>query len=134
MLRSSRGCSLLEVLVATSIVAVGVAALAQLIAFGARANRFAGYTTRAAVLAQQKMEELVPEAATGLTPSPADALDRDVDGYSDVIDGAFARRWSIQPLPGSPNDTVVLQVLVVNARDPGSVRARIVCTRTRRGF
>ena len=55
-----RGYSLLEVLIAVTIVAVGVAALAQLVGFAVHANLRARDTTVAAVLAQQKIEELLP--------------------------------------------------------------------------
>ena len=152
-MRVSRGFSLLEVLVATTIMLVGVAGLAQSFVLASRANRAAHTTTVAVLLAQQKMEQLraltwrfdaagaavgdattdltvVPEAATGgtgLTPSPADALGQNTLGYCDFVDegghvlgggtaappGAiYARRWSIDPLPASPANTLVLQVLV----------------------
>jgi hypothetical protein len=123
-----------EVLIAISIVAGSVAAVAQLVALGARANRLARHTTLAVVFAQQKMEELMPDAAAGLTPSPPGALDRDVDGFSDVVDGAFTRRWSVDPLPGGSAGAVVLQVLVADARNPATVRAHLTSTRTRQGF
>src|ERR1043166_4220241 len=93
---SEGGFSLLEVLVATTMMAVGLTALAQLFALSTRTNHSARTTTYAAVLAQQKMEQLrgltwgfdnlglpitdtttnisvVPEVAnggTGLSPSP----------------------------------------------------------------
>lgn len=66
-------------------------------------------------------------AGAGLNPSPANSLDENVAGYVDYLnahgvhvgtgttppDGAvFIRRWSIQPLPTNPNNTIVLQVLV----------------------
>jgi Tfp pilus assembly protein PilV len=54
-----RGCSLIEVLVATSIVAVTVGGLAQLTALAARANVQAGRTSFAVVVAQQKTEEIL---------------------------------------------------------------------------
>jgi Tfp pilus assembly protein PilV len=54
------------VLVATTIMVVGVAALAQLTVLAARANRTAHTMTVAAVLAQQKMEQL---RGLGLSPS-----------------------------------------------------------------
>jgi type II secretory pathway pseudopilin PulG len=133
-MRGSRGCSLLEVLVATSLVAVGLVAVAQLVALGSNANRLSRQTTVAAVLAQQKMEELVAEADAGLTESPAGALEGNVAGFFDTIDGAFVRRWSIEPLPASPNNTVVLQVLVVDARNARAVKARVVSARARRGL
>jgi hypothetical protein len=63
----------------------------------------------------------------GLNPSPTDSLDENRDGYVDFLDAngswvgggteapanaAFVRRWSIQPLPTNPNNTIVIQVLV----------------------
>jgi type II secretory pathway pseudopilin PulG len=129
-----RGCSLVEVLVALGIVAGGVTAVAQLMALGAAVNRAARRTTSAAVLAQQKMEELAPAAATGVEPSPSGTLARNVDGYTDTIEGVFTRRWSIDPLPGDASGAVVLQVVVIDARSPARVATRLVSVRTRQGF
>jgi prepilin-type N-terminal cleavage/methylation domain-containing protein len=142
-----RGYSLLEVLVATTIVVVGVAALAQLIAFATHTSLRARETTTAAILAQQKMEELLPQATTELTPSPADALARNVDGYSDFVESsghtlgggpapppgsAYLRRWSMDPLPDSRTNTWILQVVVADLR--GLVLARVVTTRAGHAF
>jgi prepilin-type N-terminal cleavage/methylation domain-containing protein len=155
------GFSLLEVLVATSIMTVGVAALAQLAGLSLYANVPARRTTVAPVLAQQKIEELVAEAAVGgLAPSPAGTLASDVAGYCDFVDragrplgagpvapadSAYARRWSIEPLPASPAHTSILQVLVIDLRHyaagnatPSGVRlpgdARIVAAAAGRAF
>jgi prepilin-type N-terminal cleavage/methylation domain-containing protein len=64
---------------------------------------------------------------TGLNPSPTNALDVNTAGYVDFLDkrgqwvgtgstppptAQYVRRWSIQPLPTNPNNTLVLQVLV----------------------
>jgi len=125
------GFSLLEALVATGIMTVGVAALAQLVAWSLYANGQARQTTVAPLLAQQKIEELIAEAAAGgLSPSPTGTLAADVAGYCDFVDragrslgagpapadGAYARRWSIEPLPASPAHTSILQVLVIDLR------------------
>ena len=63
----------------------------------------------------------------GLNPSPSNALDANTQGYVDFLDkrgqwvgtgstppptAQYIRRWSIQPLPTNPNNTLVLQVLV----------------------
>jgi type II secretory pathway pseudopilin PulG len=63
----------------------------------------------------------------GLTPSPDNALSANVSGYVDFIgrDGnslgggpqvpqgtIYVRRWSVEPLPTNPNNTLILQVLV----------------------
>jgi prepilin-type N-terminal cleavage/methylation domain-containing protein len=142
-----RGYSLLEVLVATTIVVVGVAALAQLIALATSTSLRARQTTMAAVLAQQKMEELLPQATTELTPSPADALVRDVEGYSDFVEGsgrslgsgpappagsAFLRRWSMDRRPDARNNTWMLQVLVTDLRS--RVLARLITTKAGHAF
>jgi prepilin-type N-terminal cleavage/methylation domain-containing protein len=132
-----RGFSLLEVLVATTIVAVGVSALAQLVGIAAHTQRRATQSTLSAVLAQEKIEELLAEDAGTLAPSPADALGHDVDGFADFIDpaghtlggspvapqgSAYLRRWSIDALPGSRNVTWVLQVLVIDLRSRAATR------------
>jgi hypothetical protein len=63
----------------------------------------------------------------GLNPSPANCMKSNTPGYVDFLDqfgnwvgtGAnppvsayYIRRWSIEPLPTNPNNTLVLQVLV----------------------
>jgi prepilin-type N-terminal cleavage/methylation domain-containing protein len=52
------GFSLLEVIIATSLLTVAVSSLAHLFVISARANTSARATTYASVLAQQKMEQL----------------------------------------------------------------------------
>lgn len=64
---------------------------------------------------------------SGLNPSPATSLAENTLGYVDYLDqhgnyvgtgampgagAVYIRRWSIQPLPTNPNNTLVLQVLV----------------------
>lgn len=170
---------------ATTIVITGVVALAQLFALATHANLHAKQMTFAAILAQQKMEQLnglawsvdalglpvsdlttdttvVPEATgggTGLTPSPAGALGRNVEGYFDFVDrrgsvlgggpappagSAYLRRWSIEPMPTSANNTLILEVLVTDLRNRGADittvatrqpdEARIVGAKTRKAF
>jgi type II secretory pathway pseudopilin PulG len=68
----------------------------------------------------------------GLTPSPDNALSANTDGYVDYLDrygvalggGAqvpantvYVRRWSVEPLPTNPNNTLILQVLVFSVGD-----------------
>jgi type II secretory pathway pseudopilin PulG len=94
----------------------------------------------------------------GLTPSPDNSLSANVDGYVDYIDrdgvslggGAqvpdgtiYIRRWSVEPLPTNPNNTLILQVLVFARNDRendgnGAVlnrvrdEARLVTVKTRK--
>jgi len=181
---ADRGFSLIEVLVATTILAVALSALAQLFAVSTKANTSARSTSFAAILAQQKMEQLrgltfgfdnlglpisdtttdvttVPETLAGgpgLSPSPAGTLSQNTGGYCDFLDErgnplgggtvppattAYIRRWSVEPLPTNPNNTLVLQVLVTRLRNRGTAdqttdvkrlpdEARMVSLKTRK--
>src|SRR5947207_1671073 len=106
------GFSLLEVLVATTLLAAALAAVAQLFAVATKSNFSAKATTFASLLAQQKMEQLrgltygfdvlglpltdtttditvAPESVTGgkgLSPSPAGTLGQNMSGYCDFLD------------------------------------------------
>lgn len=108
----ARGFSILETLMATTLMVVAVASLGQLFALSTQRNTSSKNTTFAAVLAQQKMEQLrslrwgfdtlglptsdtttdttvVPETAaggTGLSPSPTNTLQQNTLGYVDYLD------------------------------------------------
>lgn len=73
---------------------------------------------------------------SGLAASPADSLEQNTVGYVDYLDAdgkwvgtgtnpapatAYVRRWSVQPLPANPNNTLVLQVRVMPLREADSV-------------
>lgn len=93
-------------------------------------------------------------AGAGLSPSPRGALAQNTAGYCDFLDAAgqplgggavppatavFVRRWSVEPLPSNPADTLVLQVIVTRAvrgaaaRGPLPDDARIVSVKGRKG-
>src|SRR5438477_928790 len=174
-----RGFSLVEVLIAITILTASVVSLAQLFAIATRANSGARATTYASVLAQQKMEQLrglawgfdpqglpfsdistditvIPERSNGgvgLSLSPGNALSISTAGYCDYVDAfgnslgggsvppagtVYIRRWSIEPLPADPADSLVLQVLVTTARNRSAAatrlpnEARIVSVKTRK--
>ena len=177
------GFSLIEVLIATLILAIALVSLAQLFALSTKSNMGARNTTYTAVLAQQKLEELrsltwgfdtlglpisdtttntavspeTPAGGTGLAPSPSGSLGANIDGYVDYVGqfgnklgggGAppagtvYVRRWSVEPLPSNPNNTLILQVLVFRNRDRGTAdngagtvlpeEARLVTVKTRK--
>jgi len=144
-MKRADGFSLLEALIALTVLSVGVGGLAQLSVLAIKASDAARRMSIASVAADQKLETLtalswgfdefgiaVQDAALAL--SPADSLARNHDGYFDYLDAAgrvvvdaadetpidavaFVRRWSIQPLPDRPLTTIVIQVLVV----PGTI-------------
>ncbi len=82
----------------------------------------------------------------GLQSSPDNALSANVDGYVDYVDrlgntlggGPFAptntvfvRRWSVEPLPTNPNNTLILQVMVFSLNDRPDDGVGQVLDRTR---
>jgi prepilin-type N-terminal cleavage/methylation domain-containing protein len=67
------------------------------------------------------------QSGTGMNPTPANALEENTTGCVDFVDAngtwvgtgstppataVYIRRWSIQPLPTNPNNTLIIQVLV----------------------
>lgn len=128
------GFGLVEVMIATGILAVGLVSLVQLSLLAQAANRSAALVTVAALLAQDKMEQLRglrwPEATTSCceyfdvhgAPLPA--------GAGAPAGTAFVRRWAIEALPALPESARVLQVWVAPAR--GAAPVRLVSIRARR--
>ena len=96
-------------------------------------------------------------SAVGLSPSPSGALTSNISGYVDYLDAkgcvlgggsnapngtVYIRRWSVEPLPTNPNNTLILQVLVTRrtnrgVADAGNVarlpeEARLMSIKTRK--
>ena len=127
--RPQRGFSLVEVLFALVVLSVAVSGLAHLFTVAAYTNARARATTYAAVLAQQKMEQLrglaygfdpsgvpvtdvdtditvqpeLPSGGAGLQPSPLGALAADTVGYVDYVDASGATLGGVAagPPPGT---------------------------------
>lgn len=80
----------------------------------------------------------------GLTPSPSGALLIDTDGFVDYLDASgrvvgtsspapvgseYVRRWAITPVPASPDDALVLQVMVASLHAERRQGPRLDATR-----
>ncbi len=89
-----RGFSLVEALVAATILIVALGALAQLFAFSTRANQIARAITVRTMLARQKMEDLRLQRSPPIGGSLVD----DVSGFHDSPRNGYVRRWSIETL------------------------------------
>jgi len=87
-----------------------------------------------------------PTDGVGLRPSPGNALASNANGYVDYLDRfgnslgggvtppvntVYVRRWSVEPLPTNPNNTLILQVLVFSLRDRPNVGGGVVLDRIR---
>jgi hypothetical protein len=152
---SAHGFSLVEALIAIALLTLVAWGVVQLVLSARRSVETARRVTVGSALAGEKLEQLrslvfaydaagvpltdldtdltvvpeVPGGGVGLQPSPADALQRNIDGYCDFLDGsgdaiagglplpaaAFVRRWSIRPLAAAPGDAQVIQVRVLDA-------------------
>jgi type II secretory pathway pseudopilin PulG len=130
--RSERGFSLLEALVATAVLATGIATLAQLAFMAMRATERARLVSFATIVAEAKMEDLRAAAAASDDPmphSPADSLEANTAGFCDFLDrfgnsiaGAgdpppntvYVRRWSVGAVAVNPT-LVLIQVQVARA-------------------
>jgi len=153
---SARGFTLVETMIAISIVAVALTALAQLFMIAAQADADARRASFASILATQKIEQLRSlgadldqQGSTSLGANVAGACDfldeygRSLGSGSSPLPGTvYIRRWSVEPIASDP-DTFVLQVAVFprlwrNGVDPAGVDARalggaqIVTVKTRR--
>ena len=111
----------MEVLIASTLLTIGLIAAARLFAASTLANAGSRTVTTATVLAVEKLEELRALALDdpAMERSPPDSLALDVAGYSDHPDAQFIRRWSIEPLPSYPDAAVVVRVAVIRPGAPG---------------
>jgi prepilin-type N-terminal cleavage/methylation domain-containing protein len=151
--RLTHGFSLVELLLAMALLTLVAWGMVQLILSTRASVDVARRVTVGSALAGEKVEQLrslvfaydgagtavtdretdltvVPErpgGGVGLRSSPADALQRNVEGYCDFLDGrgravagvpssgaAFVRRWSIRPLAAAPDDGLIIQVRVLD--------------------
>jgi prepilin-type N-terminal cleavage/methylation domain-containing protein len=153
MAARDQGFSLIEALVAMTIMLVTVLPLVQLLTTSTQSNATARANSLATLLAVAKVEALrsIEWDAAALAPSPGGALLTNTPGYVDYLDGrgtllndpglptgsappgaVYVRRWSIEAPPAAPN-TLVLQVVVRRSPDRGvaesvrmtAVRARV---------
>ncbi len=86
---NKRGFSLLEVLVAISILSVGILATASMQGAATRSNVIADTRTRATTLAADRIEKLVSTPITDWSNPPPTLTDADNDGQSGLDDTGF---------------------------------------------
>ncbi len=105
LLRDKKGFTLLEVLIAICLLAVGMMGLVSLQSRGIRSNDLGNRTTQAVALAQDKLEDLIDQctrtATKTLTPGASSDGGRIDETGAINADGMFSRTWAISPV-GSP--------------------------------
>jgi type II secretory pathway pseudopilin PulG len=126
------GFSLLEVVVALSLLITLSVGVATVFVSSGRAVAAARAAALGSVLVRDKLEQLrtLPLDDPALVPVGLDTLRGDVDGYHDAPLPRLRRRWSIAVLPAHPTLAIVLQVNVLT--DDGRLVAGAVMIRTRK--
>jgi Tfp pilus assembly protein PilV len=132
MVNRDEGFTLLEVLIATGLMATSVISLAHLFVLATQAHLGSRAMTFGTLLASQKIEQLRSAAFSG---GPAQGEDA-VDGYGQLLEGgavvpAFRRTWTVTPLPSHPSQAVVVTVVVSSATDANRA-VRLTTIRSRR--
>ena len=107
ILTNTKGFTLIEVLMAMTILSVGILAIASLQISAVHNNGLGNLITQATMLAQEKMESLKStDDITALT----DGSDTNIDHYGDS-GGIFDRSWTISnPLGGSSSRQIEIAV------------------------
>jgi len=119
---NERGFTLVEVLVATVILTVGLVAMAELMAITLRMQMLGKNETAAIRLVQSKIDELVAvsfsDAATSASVAIGGSLTSDVATYNDAPVSGFKRRWQIAAIAGETRvRTLTVTVIpIVNDR------------------
>lgn len=124
--------SLVEVAIATALLATIALGIAPLLLGAVRANADARAELDAAAAATTTMEGLLV-APFAAPLSPSDALDVDEPGFNDVVvshSAVFRRRWSVATLGGDPDTRVFSVRILANGRPPVIV---FTTMRTREG-
>jgi prepilin-type N-terminal cleavage/methylation domain-containing protein len=151
-LSPARGFTLVETLVATSILVTALAGIAQLFVLGSHLTRRAGTSGIALIAAQDKLESLRGQDFTydpsgaeatdsALEPSPSSSLGEDIGPYVDWLDqdgqpsdpdeAVLTRRWRITSLGMTTPDAIAIEVCVFTSRSARSADACLSTIRTR---
>src|SRR4051812_29047086 len=112
--------SLLEVLVASTVMTVALVSMAQVLALGTAMNASAGRMTFASVLAAEKQEELRGldwDAMQRAAGDSVEYLDRAGSIGASANGAAYTREWSITPLAPGMAHVVAVRVVVRTARE-----------------
>jgi Tfp pilus assembly protein PilV len=113
-LRQDGGFTLVEVLVSTLVLTIGMIAIAGLLAVTTTLQIGSRESARSTRLAQTKLDELAQMSFAAPAVSIGGSLDENVDDYNESPDVGTTVRWMVSA--GPTDGTRVVQVRVVNLR------------------
>ena len=108
-LKSEKGFTLVECVIALTILTVGILAVETLIVNGISLQTLSSSSSIANGFAKQKVEELQARASTDPARANGGSLASNVSGYNDTPSANFVRRWV---LSAGANGTQDVQVQV----------------------
>lgn len=106
------GFSLVETMVASLVLTVGLVGMAQLLAVSTIMHSDARQATTVTLLAQSKLDELMRLNLTAAAVAPGGSLDADVADHFDAPQAGITRRWLVvdnTPIAGTRLLTVRVQ-------------------------
>jgi hypothetical protein len=110
--RGEAGFSLVETMVASLVLTVGLVGLGQLLAVATVMHSDARQATTSTVLAQAKMDELMKANGLSLSSIQLGSLASNMTGFYDEPEPGITRRWQVNE--GPVDNTWLLQVTVEN--------------------
>ena len=110
MVRSDNGTSLLEVLLALVLIAMGALSVAPMFVSSAGANASGADISSLTSMATAHMESLRATAFHDLIPGGS--LTSDIAGYADTTDPDAVQRWEIID-GGGPTDTKTIRLIAL---------------------
>lgn len=112
------GFTLIEVLISTLVLTIGMIAIAGLLAVTVQAQMSARESARSVRLAQDKMDELMKASFTSPAVSVGGGLNANVANYNESPDAGTTIRWVVAD--GPADDTRVITVRVINVHSQGA--------------
>ncbi len=111
----AQGFTLLEVVLALAIMAIGVIATAPLFVYAAKENAGGGDMGSVGALAVERLEQLRGRSYYNL--ENGGDLQSNVDGFSDLSDPDFDVRWIVADSPNPPAGMKVVVVRTLSNRE-----------------
>jgi hypothetical protein len=110
-----RGFSLVEAVIASSLLAGALVILAQFVAAGVQSGAAARARAAATLIAEQKMEQLRALTWAAIVAAPADSTDyldaageeRCRGAHGPCGDAIYVRRWTVTPAPSSTGVIII---------------------------
>lgn len=121
--RSDAGFTLVEVLISTLVLTIGLVAMAQLLAVSTVMHMDSRQASTASQLAQAKVEELMKlnlATAAAVQITASDSLASNVTNYFDTPQPDVTRRWRVQAGPAAGTRLVTVRVINIRAKVYGS--------------